>query len=109
MTRSGLRVITEAPHLRHLVVLVLLGSTSAALLDYLFKAKAVEAIGTGDQLLRFFALYYAAISVITFIFQVAPAGSRWSESGWPDDEHAVDRGAGGQHRRARHAGVRQPG
>ena len=67
---GSLRVIAEAPHLQHLVVLVLLGSTSAALLDYLFKAKAVEAIGTGDQLLRFFALYYAAISLITFILQV---------------------------------------
>ena len=68
--RSGLRVIREAPYLRHLVALVLLGSTSAALLDYLFKMKAVEAVGTGDQLLRFFALYYAAISVLTFALQV---------------------------------------
>jgi hypothetical protein len=69
--RSSVRVIAGAPHLRHLVMLVALGSTSAALLDYLFKAKAVDAIGTGDELLRFFALYYAAISLITFIFQVA--------------------------------------
>ena len=52
------------------MVLVLLGSTSAALLDYLFKVKAVEAIGTGDRLLRFFALYYAAISLLTFVLQV---------------------------------------
>ena len=69
-TRSGLRVIAAAPHLRHLAALVLLGSTSAALLDYLFKARAVEAIGTGDQLLRFFAIYYAAISLLTFILQI---------------------------------------
>jgi hypothetical protein len=69
-TRSGLRVIAAAPHLRHLAALVLLGSTSAALLDYLFKARAVEAIGTGDQLLRFFALYYAATSLLTFILQI---------------------------------------
>ena len=69
-TRSGLRVIAAAPHLRHLAALVLLGSTSAALLDYLFKARAVEAIGTGDQLLRFFALYYAAISLLTFTLQI---------------------------------------
>ena len=68
--RNGLRVIAEAPYLRHLAALVLLGSTSAALLDYLFKVKAVETIGTGDQLLRFFALYYAAISVLTFALQV---------------------------------------
>ncbi len=70
-TRSGLRTIAQAPHLRHLVVLVLVGSISTALLDYLFKAEAVEAIGTGDGLLRFFALYYAATSVITFILQMA--------------------------------------
>jgi AAA family ATP:ADP antiporter len=69
-TRSGLRVIAAAPHLRHLAALVLLGSTSAALLDYLFKARAVDAIGTGDQLLRFFAIYYAAISVLTVILQI---------------------------------------
>jgi hypothetical protein len=69
-TRSGLRVIAAAPHLRHLAALVLLGSTSAALLDYLFKARAVEAIGTGDQLLRFFALYYAAISLLTVTLQI---------------------------------------
>ena len=52
------------------MVLVLLGSTSTTLLDYLFKVKAVEAIGTGDRLLRFFALYYAAISLLTFVLQV---------------------------------------
>jgi hypothetical protein len=69
-TASDLRIVARAPHLRHLAVLVLFGSTSAALLDYLFKAKAVEAIGTGDHLLRFFALYYAAIGLITFGFQV---------------------------------------
>ncbi len=68
--RSGFQVIAEAPYLRHLVVLVLVGSVSAALLDYLFKAKAVEAVGAGDHLLRFFALYYAAISLITFIVQI---------------------------------------
>ena len=35
--RSGLRVIAEAPYLRHLAALVLLGTTGAALVDYLFK------------------------------------------------------------------------
>ena len=69
--RSDLRTVAEAPHLRYLAVLILLGTTSAALLDYLFKAKAVEALGPGDQLLRFFALYYAATSLITFILQIA--------------------------------------
>ena len=67
--RSGLVTIAEQPHLRNLAVLVLLGTTSAALLEYLFKVKAVEAFGPGDQLLRFFAVYYAATSLVTFLLQ----------------------------------------
>ena len=55
-------MIAEAPYLRNLAALVLLGTTGAALLDYLFKVHAVEAFGRGDNLLRFFALYYAATS-----------------------------------------------
>jgi hypothetical protein len=71
--RSGLRVVAEAPHLRQLAYVVLLGTTSAALLDYLFKAQATETFGRGDQLLRFFAVYYAATSVLTFLVQVSSA------------------------------------
>jgi HEAT repeat protein len=67
--RSGLRVIAEAPYLRNVVVLVVLGTTSATLLDYLFKGRAVETFGTGDGLLRFFALYYAGSSLIAFVLQ----------------------------------------
>jgi hypothetical protein len=69
--RSGLRVIAEAPYLRNLAVLVLLGTTGAALVDYLFKAQVLETFGRGDHLLRFFALYYAATSIITFIIQMS--------------------------------------
>jgi ATP:ADP antiporter, AAA family len=71
--RSGLRVVAEAPHLRQLAYVVLLGTTSAALLDYLFKAQATETFGRGDHLLRFFAVYYAATSVLTFAVQVSSA------------------------------------
>jgi hypothetical protein len=70
-SRSGLRVIAEAPYLRYLAALVLLGTTSAALLDYLFKVKAVETFGRGENLLRFFAAYYAATSLITFVVQMS--------------------------------------
>ena len=67
--RSGLVTIGEQPHLRDLAALVLLGTTSAALLEYLFKVKAVETFGPGDHLLRFFAIYYAATSLVTFLLQ----------------------------------------
>lgn len=69
--RSALRIVAEAPHLQTLAVLVLLGTTSAALVDYLFKARAVETFGPGDNLLRFFALYYAATALVTFVLQIA--------------------------------------
>jgi hypothetical protein len=69
--RSGLRVIADAPYLRNLAALVLLGTTGAALVDYLFKAQVLETFGRGDHLLRFFALYYAATSVITFVIQMS--------------------------------------
>ena len=70
-SRSGLRVLAEAPHLQHLAAVVLLGTTSAALVDYLFKAQAVATFGRGENLLRFFALYYAATSLITFVVQAS--------------------------------------
>jgi hypothetical protein len=69
--RSPLRVLSEAPYLRNLAVLVLLGTTGATLIDYLFKAQALDTFGRGDNLLRFFALYYAATSLLAFALQTS--------------------------------------
>ena len=69
--RSGLRVLREASYLQNLALLVLLGTFGAALVDYLFKAHAVVAFGRGESLLRFFAIYYAATSLITFVVQAS--------------------------------------
>ena len=71
--RPGLRVLHDAPYLRNLAGLVLLGTLGAALLDYLFKAQAVAAFGRGEGLIRFFAWYYAATSLITFALQTSSA------------------------------------
>jgi hypothetical protein len=67
--QSGLQVLARAPYLRNLAGLVLLGTVGAALADYIFKAQAVEAFGRGDSLLRFFALYYAGVSLLSFLVQ----------------------------------------
>ena len=67
--RSGFRVLAEAPYLRNLATLVLLGTLGAALMDYVFKAQAVTTFGRGDSLLRFFAIYYASTSLLTFVLQ----------------------------------------
>jgi hypothetical protein len=69
--RSGLRVLREAPYLQNLAALVLLGTVGATLVDYVFKVQAVNAFGRGDGLLRFFAVYYAAISLVTFVVQTS--------------------------------------
>ena len=69
--RSGLRVLADAPYLRHLAAVVLLGTMAAALADYVFKGQAVAAFGKGQDLLRFFALFYAATSLITFVVQTS--------------------------------------
>ena len=68
-TRSGLRVLAEAPYLRQLAVLVFLGTLGSALIDYVLKVEAVSAFGRGESLLRFFAAYYAGTSLITFLLQ----------------------------------------
>jgi ATP/ADP translocase len=70
-TRSGLRVLRDAPYLRNLAVLVFLGTVGASLVDYIFKFQAVSTFGRGESLLRFFALYYAAITLITFVIQTS--------------------------------------
>ncbi len=67
--RSGLQVLARAPYLQNLAALVLLGTVGATLADYVFKASAVEALGRGEALLRFFAIYYAAVSLLAFVVQ----------------------------------------
>jgi AAA family ATP:ADP antiporter len=68
--RTGLRVLAGAPYLRMLAVLVMLGTTSAALLDYVFKLEAKNFV-RGDGLLRFFSIYYSAASLVTFVLQTS--------------------------------------
>ena len=67
--RSGLRALAKAPYLQNLAALVFLGTLAAAIADYVFKAAAVDAFGRGETLLRFFAIYYAAVSLVAFVVQ----------------------------------------
>ncbi|MBL8173137.1 MAG: hypothetical protein JNK48_00620 [Bryobacterales bacterium] len=63
------RAFAGAPFLLSLAVLVLLGTTSAALLDYLFKSGATASFGRGPGLTRYFAIYYTGGQVLTFLVQ----------------------------------------
>ncbi len=62
-------VFRRAPYLWSLAGLVLLGTASAAIFDYLFKAGAADAFGKGAALLRFFAAFYTATQLLTFAAQ----------------------------------------
>jgi len=59
----------QAPFLVNLAVLVLLGTMSAMLLDYLFKSSATAAFGGGRSLTRYFALFYTANQILSFAVQ----------------------------------------
>src|SRR5688572_5954076 len=65
-TQSGLVALARSPFLRDLALVVWLGTMSAALLDYLFKAQAQA---NSESLVQFFAWYYAATSVLVYAVQ----------------------------------------
>jgi hypothetical protein len=69
--RSTWRVLMEAPYLRTLATLVILGTISAAMIDFVFKSHAVSFHGRGENLTRFFAVFYSSTGVLTFVVQVA--------------------------------------
>ena len=68
-TGSGFRIVAQESYLRSLAVMVLLGTLSAALIDYVLKAQAAATFQQGEDLMRFFAIFYTAIGLITFLFQ----------------------------------------
>lgn len=59
----------QAPFLVNLAVLVLIGTVSAILLDFLFKSGASATYGKGPQLTRYFAIFYTASQVLAFLVQ----------------------------------------
>ena len=59
----------RAPYLEMIALVVLAGTSSAAILDYLFKAGASGEFGKGEHLLRFFAIFYTSTQILTFLAQ----------------------------------------
>ncbi|MFK7990224.1 MAG: Npt1/Npt2 family nucleotide transporter [Sandaracinaceae bacterium] len=70
---SALSVLRRAPYLRSLAALVVLTAVSAGLLDYAFKAQAEATFQSGDDLLRFFALFHVGAAVLSFLLQTSIA------------------------------------
>ncbi len=68
LPRSGLDVLRRSPYLTTIGALVLLTSISEGLLDLSFKAWA-SYDRQGEDLLRFFAVFYTATALITVLVQ----------------------------------------
>lgn len=68
---APLTKLRDMPFLRALAALTALGSASSTLLDYTFSAKAMHMLGTGPALLAFFSLFGIAVSLLSFIVQIA--------------------------------------
>jgi hypothetical protein len=58
---SGLRVMNEVPYLRDLALIVLLGSATETLLDFVLSARATATFPAGAPLMSFFALFHTGI------------------------------------------------
>ena len=72
--RSGVRVLHEQPYLRNLALLILLGTISAALIDYVFKARVSATLEGDESFLRFFAFYYTVIGICSVVVQSSLSG-----------------------------------
>lgn len=66
---SPWETFSKIPYLGALGLLVLLGTSSAAAIDFIFKAQATQTFGKGPELLRFFAAFHTASAVLTFLLQ----------------------------------------
>lgn len=66
---SVIDAVHRYPFLLGVAGLVVTASMAAALLDFVFKTQAAQAIGRGAPLLRFFGLYYTGTSLLTFLLQ----------------------------------------
>ena len=72
---SGLGIVLRVKYLRNLAAMVLLTTTAAGILDYVFKAAVVAEYVEKAERQRFFAIFYTASSLATFLLQ-AVLGSR---------------------------------
>ncbi|GAB4231393.1 MAG: hypothetical protein Kow00109_03530 [Acidobacteriota bacterium] len=66
---ASFRILRRQSYLRSLAGLVFVMTVCAAILDYVFKARATATFQSGDDLLQFFGLYYSGISLATVLVQ----------------------------------------
>lgn len=61
--------VLKSPYLRNMGLLILLVTSSGTIIDYIMKDQAVLAYGKGDELLRFFALFYTGVGLASLVVQ----------------------------------------
>jgi hypothetical protein len=66
---SGFRILIEQHYLRNLALVMLLATIAAAFMDYVFKVQIKAGFDAGPELGRFFSIYYASVSLISFALQ----------------------------------------
>ena len=81
--RSGLQVLRDVPYLKQLALLVLTATVAETMLDYLLKAEASAAYSQTAALMRFFAIFYTGISLVTFLVQAALSKYSLQQFGLP--------------------------
>lgn len=62
-------LLRRSPYLLMIALVVLAGTSATAILDYLFKAAAGAEFATEEGLLRFFAVFYTVVQVLSFLAQ----------------------------------------
>lgn len=67
--RSAVQVLRTTPYLVQMALLVVLVAVTAGFLDYALKSTAASSLQGGEALVTFFASFYAAIGVVTFLVQ----------------------------------------
>ncbi len=72
---SSVHELFRTPYLRTMASLVVLTTAGSAILDYLLKSHATASLGTGPGLLRFFAVYYGSVQVLSFLTQTGSGGA----------------------------------
>ena len=69
-SNSGIAVLRTVPYVRNLASLILFSTMGAGLLDYVFKARVTAAYPDANDLVTFFAMFYTAAGVGTFLVQL---------------------------------------
>jgi AAA family ATP:ADP antiporter len=72
---SSVPELLRTPYVRTMASLVVLTTAGSAMLDYLLKSHATASLGTGPDLLRFFAMYYGGVQVLMFLSQAGSANA----------------------------------